>query len=241
MVYYPTSLVFRLCFQPYFKYSPSFVNILVIDYLVDLIFISDAILSDCKIGPATIFPIDDDSASISSEDTVSTMGEITWLRSLLPQRKHVMNLISLFPVEFIGFLAAFKYYPWLRLNRMIKCLSFPKCWAHLLLSLEQCGIQINGGWARAFLLLLVQCLACHICACVYYALAVDSLRQGNEINWLAKTNMVEVQGGEVKFLRSLGHIYLEAIYFSAQTLVSLPPLPALLTPHDLLSANRGVW
>lgn len=227
LVYYPTSLVYRLCFQPYFKYSSSFANILCVDYLVDLIFISDAILSDCKIGPATIFPIEDDSASISSEDTVSTMGEITWLWSLLPPRKHVLNFVSLFPAEFVGFLAAFKLYPWLRLNRLIKCLSFPKCWARLLMSLEQCGVQVSGGWARAFLLLLVQCFACHVFACVYYALAADSLRQGSDINWLAKTNMAEVQEGEVKFLQSVGHIYLRAIYFSAQTLVSVSPLPTL--------------
>jgi hypothetical protein len=241
MVYYPVSLAYRLCFQPYFQYSSSFINILVIDYIVDVIFICDALLSDCKIGPATIFPIEDDTVSVSSEDTVSTMGEISRLWSFVPQRKHVLNVMGLFPVELIGFLAGFRSYPWLRLNRMLKCLWFKKSWSHLLLTLEQCGFRINSGWARAFLLLLLQCLLCHIGACVYYAMAVDSLRQGNETNWLSKIEMVEpLQGGEVKYLYSVGHMYLEAFYFTAQTLVP-PPLPCPPSPppsSDSVSANH---
>jgi hypothetical protein len=239
IVYYPVTLAYRLCFQPYFQYSTSFINILVIDYIVDVIFICDALLSDFKIGPATIFP-EDDTNSVNSEDTISTMGEISWLWSFVPQRKHLLNIVGLFPVELIGFLAGFKYYPWLRLNRMIKCLWFQKNWGRLLLTLEQCGMRVKSGWTRVFLLLFLQCLLCHIGACVYYAMAVDSLRQGNETNWLSKINMVKsLDGGEVRYRYSLGHIYLEAFYFTAQTLVSsepslLPPsLPPSCNTHSL--------
>jgi hypothetical protein len=228
----------------------------VVDYLVDLFFLVDYVSFEYQhYGIHTVVPVDNvaESAEIVSIDfmrnarrnSASSLGEfyVTTASPLHPSRL-IFEIVCLFPMEVVGFLVGYKRFAWLRLNRFIRIFSGFTYWSNIIQALEQCGFQTQSGWSRIALSCIFQTVICHVAGCAYYCLALFTMEEGHENTWLSHDNSLALdEDGEVVYLRQKSHIYIRAIYWSAQTLVSpipfaFPPLDLPLT-HSLASVALG--
>ena len=235
--YYLSSLSYRLTFQfSSFSFSFLFLSTLFFDYFFDFIFLFDFLFFEIKIKQSFhIFPLEIneneeeiekiENLSVSTDETDTTLGFFNQLKALFPSKKSLFSFISLFPLEILGYFIGFQYYPWLRLNRLLKTITLLKDWNSFLLLLEQNKFQINGCWSRLIFIFLLQLLFFHISGCIFYFLGFYSLlfKEGRGVvdnNWLTQTsNVIRNSNGKIQFLHTIGHLYLQSIYFSVQTLV----------------------
>lgn len=229
--YYFISLSFRLSFNKFIFNSSSFIFIIIFDYLIDLILIFDYILYiHNNYYSNVIVPIDNiaESAEILSYDfmkstrrnSASSLGEFYISeKSNIFNLKFIYEIICLFPFEIIGYVIGYKYYPWLRLNRLIRLFSGNKYWSDILRSFELSGITIKNGWARVALSCIFQTIFSHVIACFYYFLAVETMKDGQPKTWLSHDgNAILGDNGEIIFQKTTGYIYIRALYFAVQTL-----------------------
>jgi hypothetical protein len=256
LLYYFISLSFRLSFVQQFSYSTSgaILGSLVVDYLVDIFFLIDYISYEYQhYGIHTVVPVDNvaESAEIVSIDfmrnarrnSASSLGEfyVTTSSPLHPSRL-IFEIICLFPMELVGFLVGYKHFTWLRLNRFLRIFNGFTYWSNIIQALEQCGFQTQSGWSRIALSCIFQTVVCHVAGCAYYCLALFTMEKGHhEKTWLSHDNSLMFdENNEVVYLRQKDHIYIRAIYWSAQTLVCplpSPPSTSSLCPLRKLLAS----
>lgn len=229
--YYIISLSFRLSFDK-FHFNFSFLFLIILDYLTDIIFIIDYIyyIITNYISDNVIVPIDNvtESAEILSVDfmkstrrnSASSLGDFYVSENpKLFNSRFIYEIISLFPFEIIGYFTGYKYYPWLRLNRLFRLFSANKYWTDILHSLELSGFSIKSGWARIALSCIFQTIFSHVIACAYYLLAVETMKDGQPKTWLSHDgNAVLGENNEIIFKHTTGYIYIRALYFAVQTL-----------------------
>jgi hypothetical protein len=235
LLYYYLSLSFRLSFMNFSFTSPALIGSMIVDYLVDLFFIVDYLFYEYQnYGSNVVIPVDHvaESAEIvsiefmrsSRRNSASSLGEFYIAKkSPFHPSRFFFELISTFPIEIIGFLVGYRPYPWLRLNRLLRIWNGPSFWSNIILSLEQCGFQTKSGWTRVALSCIFQTVICHVAACAYFTLAMMTMEEGKGKTWLSHDhNVILDENDEIVFLRPKYHVYIRALYWSAQTLVCLP-------------------
>jgi hypothetical protein len=247
LLYYYISLSFRLSFMNFSFTFSSLIGSMILDYLVDLLFILDYLSYQYQQshGNLVVVPVDQiaESAEIVSIDfmrssrrnSASSLGEF-YIAKKTPFHlsRFIFEFISTCPLEVIGFLVGYSAYPWLRLNRLIRIFYGPSYWANIILSLEQCGFQMRSGWTRVVLSCIFQTVICHVAGCAYFTLAMMTMDQGHGKTWLTHDKSVAFdENDEVVFLRPKYHIYIRALYWSAQTLVTFL-LAFTLPSHSLV-------
>jgi hypothetical protein len=212
--------------------------LLVIDYLVDLFYLLDTLWNEYQhYGTSQIVPIDPllaeerietlsiDFMKSTRRNSASSFGEFYLQQNYnFCNFKFLFELISVFPLEIIGYFLRFHSYPWLRLNRLLRCSYGLLYWSNIIRALELCGLQIRNGWSRIGLSCLFQALFSHVGACAYYALAVyvmtKSEKRAVTTTWLTSDhNAILDNEDHLVYLQTKDHIYMRALYWAVQTLV----------------------
>lgn len=232
LIYYIVSITFRLSFIPRFGIFNGILSALFFDYLADLFFMMEYIVKLTRQN--SVLPIDIDVGVVGSmnarsaiqrqrifkKSTVSPtdLNEISACRFEM-----VYQVLMLFPIEVIGFLAGMENYYALRAMRLLRCVYFNQYWLEFTNVLDQNRIATTAGTQRIILMALLMALVGHVFACVYYAVARIALEHGSLQNWISSDQLAMLSDidGEIIYLHPLSFRYLRAIYWSIQTVTSI--------------------
>jgi hypothetical protein len=226
IIYYLVSLSFRLCFDA-FSFSSVFGILIALDYITDTLYFVDYFGNLVWLSHAPISSINEenllDFASLGSikmmtQLSIKSDSFTTISNKILLCAYHIILFI---PFECIGYGLGFTYYPWLRLTKLGRLFFIVDYFYEWQESIENMKIEIKSGVYRAIIFFLLQLFLSHFVACTYYFLSIESIHAGETKSWLLRDGLVSKDDdGNIVFLRDMSYVYLRAVYFAVQTLVS---------------------
>ena len=229
LIYYMMTISYRMAFIPQFDvFGGGFLSAVIIDYLVDLFYLMDSTVSMLK-NNNEIVPTDgsEPSRRLSFGNSSSTRRDMTVIPipigDTAKRMKIAFEVLSVLPYEFIGYLAGLDNFYALRAIRLLRCLYYNQYWRDLTALIEHYKLATTDGAKRILYLALGMAVACHLFACVFYALALRSMHHGNLNNWLYNDHLAEIDStnGAVILLHPISFRYLRSIYWSMQTITSI--------------------
>jgi hypothetical protein len=230
LCYYIGTLSYRVCFLHPIHFVVTDATSIILDYLVDLFFAVDSVLHyrNNLIVPESQIPFQSLPAksragnvvSISPRTSDETPPSIK--QSRFQQIKYYFGLswemVSIFPFEVIAYGAGMHNFGFLRLFRLMRCVYLPSYWDMLADVLERSNISSNTVTHRLCLVFLVELIATHLAACIFYALSINLLYRGSTNTWLYRDkNATFGPNGEVILLNGVHYRYIRAWYWSAAT------------------------
>ena len=134
----------------------------------------------------------------------------------------VFEILCLFPFELVAYSLSYDHCALLRLTKLLRVLKIAHYWNDFSELLRIKNIIISPSGLRALLFICVHIVVAHVAACMYFRLAVKELRRGNEKNWLIHDGdaYFNTTTGDVLFTKTKDILYLRAVYFAVQTLVT---------------------
>lgn len=237
LLYYILTISYRVLFlENYNIYSQQSVS-LFFDYLADLFYLVDVLLSNPKKETAPVVKTNQQvlSSTIHRHTLViqrNTQGPLIRMPS---NRKTINNpywekatvilpqFVMLFPFEIIGLLAEMRGFYALRAIRLTRCYYFYKYWIDIGEFLQKNKVATTAGIRRVIIFFVVMVIAAHVFACIFYAVAIDCLRNGLSNNWLVVQGLatLDTATGSYELLETVSYRYMMAMYWSVQTLATV--------------------
>lgn len=238
LIYYILTIAFRVLFLENFNIYTGHGVSLMFDYLADLFYLMDAIISnpDQEVTPTPKTNQQILSSAIHRQTlVVSRNANVPQLR-IPVARKTITNnplydkakliipqFIMIFPFEFIGMLASMPGFYALRAIRLTRCVYFYQYWVDIGEFLQRTKIATTAGARRVIIFLVVLIVTSHVMACVFYAVAIGNLQHNMPSNWLVVDKLVELNTatGSYEFLENVSYRYLRAMYWAVQTITTV--------------------
>jgi hypothetical protein len=230
LCYYIGTLSYRVCLLHPIHFKEGDVTSIVLDYLADLFFIVDSVwlYRNNSVEPESRIPFQTRTIKSKSPNVVAitpkTSDETppTLKGSRYEQMKYycgvVWEVVSVFPFEVIAFGAGMDNFGYLRLFRLMRSIHLSSYWDMFTDVLERNEISTNTVTHRLFFVMLVQLIACHVSACIFYALSINLLYRGSTNTWLYRDGDATFgPDGEVILLNGVHYRYIRAWYWSAAT------------------------
>lgn len=233
LLYYIISISFRLSFDPQFKIFNGILAALFFDYLADAFFMMDYLVKLTRqntvapnelavgaLGTMKLHSVPGKRQRIFKKTAVSPADHS---EASFNRLEMVYQILVLFPIELIGFLAGMENYYALRALRLLRCVYFNQYWKEFAEVLDKYRIATTAGTQRIILLALMMALVAHVFACLYYAVALSSLNHGSDNNWIHFDELAVLNdtNGEIMYKHPVSFRYLRAIYWSIQTVTSI--------------------
>lgn len=237
VIYYVITLSFRLCFLEKFNdmgifYRHESRGAVVIDYLVDAFYLIDFIFlfRNYYRNPTDFSHFEPYSrkSRVSSQilivDADSTKnivlrkpGRFTFLWRA---SEIAFQIILVFPFEAVGFAAGFDGYEYLRLFRLGRLYYISHYWDNVCEMLESYKVLANEVLQRVCFLTIVMATVGHVGGCLYYALALQELRNGHDHTWLIEDELAELDpvSREITIHHTVNVRYLRSLYWAIQTI-----------------------
>jgi len=238
LIYYILTIAFRVLFLDKFNIYSGHGASLMFDYLADLFYLMDVIISNPEEEAAPTPKTNQQilSSAIHRQTlVVSRNANVPQLRVPVGRKTIANNpmyekakliipqFIMIFPFEFIGMLASMPGFYALRAIRLTRCVYFYKYWVDIGDFLQKTKIATTAGARRVIIFLLVLIVTAHVMACVFYAVAIGDLQRNIANNWLIVDNLVtlDTTTGSYEFLENVSYRYLRAMYWAVQTITTV--------------------
>ena len=132
------------------------------------------------------------------------------------------QLVSIFPLEVVGYATGLQNFGLLRLFRLLRLKFLNNYWDTFTHTLERYNISKNVGVHRFLYVVMIEIFCAHVVACIYYYIALCERDSGNSNNWLVHDKLATFTStGSTVLLETISFRYIRSWYYAAGTLAGI--------------------